>query len=188
MPRTRALLIIAAAGLAVPLAGCGITNPYQHPSHTAPARTTSAQTSTASTSAAASTAPPVGAISDSSSPQAAIERYATDDINWSSATLGADQRHLASISLGGARAMALQAAATYGAGSQLQRSKVANSGQITSIAAGQGLLRGRWVITTREHTGGTGDYAGLPAQAHVYYARVQHTTTGWVISQWSPQT
>jgi len=186
MTHLRTLLALPAAAVAI--SGCGITNPYQHPSHTAPAGTTSAQTSTASTSAAASTPPPVGAISGSSSPQAAIERYATDDINWSSATLGADQRHLASISLGAARAMALQAAATYGAGSQLQRSKVANSGQITSIAAGQGPLRGRWVITTQEHTGGTGDYAGLPAQAHVYYARVQHTTTGWVISQWSPQT
>jgi hypothetical protein len=186
MPRTRALPIIAASAIAMPLAGCGITNPYA--SHTDAAKTTAAPSTTPWTPPPATNPQPAVSFAGSGSPQAALERYATADINWTSATLGADQRHLASISLGAARAMALQAAATYGAGSQLQKSRVTNSGQVTSIAAGQGPLRGRWVITTQEHTSGSGDYAGLPAQAHVYYARVQHTTTDWVITQWSPQT
>ena len=43
------------------------------------------------------------------------------------------------------------------------------------------------MIVTSERTTGQGDYAGLPAAAHVTYAHVTHTPTGWVISQWSPQ-
>jgi hypothetical protein len=183
---TAAILIMTA----VLAAGCGITNPYQHPAartatHTATTAATSTTTTApaATTTAAAATTAPAAA----SSPQAALTAYATGDINWTSATVGVDQRHLAAISVGAARATALQAAATYGAGSQLQDSKVTNHGQITSIAAGQGPLAGEWVVTTAEKTAGVGDYQGLPAQAHVYYARVQHTTTGYRVSQWSPQ-
>ena len=43
------------------------------------------------------------------------------------------------------------------------------------------------MIVTSEHTTGNGDYAGLPATAHVTYAHLTHTPHGWVIDQWSPQ-
>ncbi len=178
LPLTAAL---ATAGIAV--GGCGITNPYQHPTTT----TATSSTSTSTTPTTGDIAPAAVAPAGADSPQAAIARYATAEINWTAATLGADQRHLAAISLGAARAMALQTAATYSTGSQLQHSQVTNRGQITSIAAGQGPASGEWVITTREHTTGAGDYAGLPTQPHIYYARLRHTPTGWQITQWSPQ-
>jgi hypothetical protein len=44
------------------------------------------------------------------------------------------------------------------------------------------------VLVTREHTTGQVNYAGLPATLHVIYAQLTHTPTGWVISQWKPQT
>jgi hypothetical protein len=180
-----AAILITTAVLA---AGCGITNPYQHPAaRTATHTATTAATSTTTAPAASTTAAAATTAPAASSPQAALTAYATGDINWTSATVGTDQRHLAAISVGAARATALQAAATYGAGSQLQDSKVTNHGEITSIAAGQGPLAGEFVVTTAEKTAGVGDYQGLPAQAHVYYARVQHTTTGYRVSQWSPQ-
>ena len=91
------------------------------------------------------------------------------------------------MSEGTARAAALQAAASYGRDQLLLNGHVANTGTIVSIAAGQGPQHGDWVIVTSEHTTGEGDYAGLPAVAHVTYAHLTHTPTGWVISQWSPQ-
>lgn len=165
------------------LTGCGITNPYQHvPANTTRPTSLTATSPTTAASTLASTAP-----SGAPSPQAALERYSRLAINWTSRTLASDQRLLASLSSGAARAQALQTAATYGYGSSLQHSQVTNRGQITSIAAGQGPTRGEWVITTREQTAGTGDYVGLPAQSHVYYAQVQHTPTGWDVSTWSAQ-
>ena len=69
----------------------------------------------------------------------------------------------------------------------LQRSRISNRGQITSIAPGQGPQTGQWVITTQETTTGQGDYRGLPAQAHIYIARLTHTIHGWAVSTWAPQ-
>jgi hypothetical protein len=59
---------------------------------------------------------------------------------------------------------------------------------VISIAAGQGTAAGQWVIVTSETTSGQGSYHGLPAQLHVTYAQLTKTATGWVISEWSPQT
>jgi hypothetical protein len=185
--RTRIpLTTITAGAIALITSGCGISNPYQHP--TPPATTPHANSApiTAPTTTTPASTVPVPAP-EASTPQAALTAYANGEVDWTSGTVGADQRHLASISTGAARAMALQAAATYGAGSQLQHSKVSNSGVVTSISPGEGPLHGAWVLTTREKTGGQGDYTGLPAQAHVYYAHLQHTTAGYTVSQWSPQ-
>ncbi len=120
-------------------------------------------------------------------PQAALERYANLDINWTANTVAGVQNQLAAISVGQARAQALQAAASYGHDSTLQASQVANTGTVVAIAPGQGPAAGWWVIVTRETTTGQGDYAGLPPTDHVTDAQVEHTRNGFVVSAWSPQ-
>jgi hypothetical protein len=164
-------VLLAVSGLA----GCGVANPYTiHPrAHTRPA--------------ANATTPHSAVLGPARSAQALLRRYATVSINWTSHTLAARQRELARLAVAGARAQALQTAASYGPGSSLHRSRVSNRGQITSIATGQGPRRGWWVITTQETTSGSGDYQHLPAQAHVYAARLTRTGNGWQVSRWSPQ-
>ncbi len=186
---------------AVALAGCGISDPYTHhavhssattsapragatsgtftdPSEPAP----STPATTAASGVTAGTSP-----SGAATPRQALSLYARLYITWTATTIGAHQRQLAAISQGTARAAALQAAASYSRDPELEHSRVTNTGAIVSLAAGQGPQRGDWVIVTSEHTTGTGDYAGLPATAHVTYAHLTHTPHGWVIDQWSPQ-
>jgi len=117
--------------------------------------------------------------------QAALSRYGQVAVNWTWRDLTTVQRRLAQISLGQARAQALQAAA--GADSTLRALQISNSGQPVAIAPGQGPATGRWVIVTREHTTGQASYAGLPPTLHVTYAQVVHSTQGFVVSQWQPQ-
>ncbi len=205
-------LTCAVAGLSAALvAGCGITNPYQ-PSHTTTTSTarSSAPTSTTTSSTGAGAPrdlgdPPgerngtiptaekaaqqrlaTGAASPT--PQAALERYAHLYINWQASDLATHQRQLAAISLGQARAQALQAAASSTTNTALTRSHVANHGQLVALTPGSAAAAGVWVLVTRESTTGQGDYQGLPATLHVTYAQLTHTTTGWVVSQWAPQT
>jgi hypothetical protein len=127
------------------------------------------------------------AAAGSASPQTALERYATLDINWTAKTVAAVQHKLAALSVGQARAQALQAAASYSHDNVLQASQVANTGTVIAIAPGQGAEASAWVVVTREQTSGQGDYAGLPATDHVTVAQVEHIARGWVISSWSPR-
>jgi hypothetical protein len=201
-------LTIPLVAASLTIAGCGITNPYQtsRPAAT-PATTPSVSTSAPSTAQDPSDRPPgshspepsipsaaaaaqneLGAGAGEPSPQAALERYAQLYTNWTSSTLGAIQRELASISLDQARAQALQAAASYTNDTVLQQSKVANAGTVVSIAAGQAAAHGQWVIVTSETTTGQGDYRGLPPTVHVTYAQLTHTRHGWIVSAWNPQT
>jgi hypothetical protein len=201
----RAAILLPAALTALIAGGCGITDPYQQ--H-APAGT-STVTSTATNAPQATTRtddpsdrpagnyPPVqitlGATGQAAVPlgeptsQAALERYARLDTNWSAQTLRQTRRTLAAISLGSARANALQAAASYGRDTVLLHSQVRNTGTVIAIAPDQAGPAGRWVIVTRETTVGQGDYAGLPPALHVVYAQVIHTRSGWVVSEWAPQ-
>jgi hypothetical protein len=203
-PLTRRLplpaLVLAAS---VALAGCGITDPYT-PSHKT-STTSSGQTATTAFSSSLTVTDPSeprpgpsattagsGVTAGHGNPGArsarqALALYTRLYVNWNRKTIGAHQRQLAAISEGTARAKALQAAASYGRDPALKNSNVANSGSVVSIAPGQGSERGGWVIVTSERTSGQGDYAGLPATAHVTYAHVLHTPNGWVIRQWSPQ-
>jgi hypothetical protein len=197
------LRLPAALVAALFLAGCGLTDPYasQHPITTGIPTSTST-TSTAATETNADPAPerggtiPNGAQAAQNTPaagagrptpQAALERYANLDMNWNAKTVARVQDQLAAISVGEARAQALQAAATYGQDTTLQASRVANTGTVVAIAPGQGPAAGWWVIVTRESTTGQGDYAGLPPTDHVTDAQLEHTGNGWVISSWSPQ-
>lgn len=201
MPRILAAL--SAGVLAVTLAGClSITDPDA----TQPSSATTASAST-DTATAASTGNPVPAPerggripsaarhaqtqlahgAASSTPQAALARYASLWCNWTAATVIARQRRLAATSLGQARAQALAAAASLQGDATLAASHVANSGSVIAITPGLGAASGDWVIVTKETTSGEGDYAGLPATVHVTYAQLTDTSGGWVVTLWSPQ-
>jgi hypothetical protein len=186
--------------VAVALGACGLPNPYQSTT-TRSTTTTAATTATApgdqrdpaperggtspTTAEAAQNKPAAGAARPS--PQAALERYAATYLNWDAAHVIAIQRQLASISLGQARAQALQAAASASRDSQLTNSDVANHGHVVAISPGQTTATGRWVIVTSERTGGHGDYQDLPPTLHIIYAQLTNTSQGWVVSRWQPQ-
>jgi hypothetical protein len=188
---------VAAAVLAATvLVGCGVTDPY------ASNRATTASGPSATVAESGDpprerggTVPPAAGAADStlaadparSTPRAALIRYAQLYVNWSARDVLARQRQLASISLGQARAQALQAAASVQRDKILTRSRVANTGQVVGVAPGEGAAEGQWVVVTREQTTGQGDYAGLPPTVHVTFAKLVHTQAGWVITSWSAQ-
>jgi hypothetical protein len=198
---------LPAIAVAVLLAGCGITNPYA--SKDRPAATTGTSTSTSSAVSATATSAddpsdrpagnyppgslttgPAGVTTTPStvgapSALAALERYARIDTNWSARSVGRTQRELAMLSLGQARASALQAAASYSRDSVLLSSHVSNTGTVVVIAPAQ-TKPGVWVVVTSEKTLGSGDYAGLPAQLHITYAKVTDTAHGYLVTAWSP--
>ncbi|MGO9750786.1 MAG: hypothetical protein ACLP22_04590 [Solirubrobacteraceae bacterium] len=70
--------------------------------------------------------------------------------------------------------------------STLAESQVTNSGQVVAIAPGLAGAAADWVVVTREHTTGQGDYQGLPATLHVTYAQLTHTPAGWIVTSWTP--
>ena len=120
-----------------------------------------------------------------SGPVAALERYATLWCNWTASTVVARQHQLAGMSLGQARAQALQAAASLRHDTTLARSQVSNTGTIVAITPAL-YTPGEWVVVTSETTTGQGDYAGLPPTVHVTYAQLTRTPRGYVIVRWSP--
>jgi len=191
------LLALLVAG---ELAGCaGITDPYQttgtaRPTTSAPTAATPADTGdpaperngSVPAREQAATARLI-ATAGHTSPQAALDRYAGLYVNWTAANATANQRRLAAISLGQARAQALQAAASLARDPELTKSAVSNTGTVVAIAPGQGAAAGLWVVVTREQTIGKGDYAGLPPTLHVIYARLTRTANGWVVTRWQPE-
>jgi len=192
-----------AAIVALTLAGCGLANPYATTSTTTATATNKSTATATATTADLDPAPERGgtlpatarvkqetlAVSAAQpTPVAALAHYAQLDTNWTAKTVSATQTELASISLGSARAQALQAAASYRHDTTLLKSQVANSGTVVAITGGRGVAAGQWVVVTREATTGRSDYQGLPAQLHVTYAQLTKTATGWVVSSWSPQT
>jgi hypothetical protein len=197
MPKlAHTLTLIAAAVTAGAIAGCGISNPYQHASTN---RSTSTSTSTASPPAAnpAQNAgelpapPPPSASSQTpakvqSTPERAITQFAALYMNWTWRTLAAHQRQLAALSVGAARLSEQQAAAAATGDSTIAQSRVSNHGQIISIARS---LTGpkQWVIVTREQTGGNSQYDGLQASYHVTLAQLTQLPGGWAVSKWLPQ-
>lgn len=189
-PAIAPLTAVLATGL---LAGCGITNPYQHP-HPA---TTSSSASTSSTATGATTATNPGETNEGmppptpvpvgggvfATPRAALAHYAQLYVNWNAAQLTNRGRQLAAISTGQARDQAQGLAARS---SVLARYQVTNRGSVTAIGAGQGAEQGRWVVVTNELTSGTGPYLGLPATSHVTWATITTTHHGYVVSTWNP--
>lgn len=202
MRRRPAALTIAAATVALAAAGCGITNPYANTTARTDTATSTAPSRPALTGTVADPAPERGGTIPTSvtrtqsrlvsgagapTPRAALQRYAQIYINWTAADLPARQRQLASMSLGSARAQALQAAASYRHDTTLISSHVTNTGTVVAITPGQGAATGQWVIVTSETTSGRGDYQGLPTQLHVTYAQLTHTPDGWLVTGWEPR-
>lgn len=196
MPKLAHTLTLIAAGAAI--AGCGISNPYQHAA--GPTSSTSTSTSTASSTAANPAqnpgelpAPPPPSASSQApakvqgTPEAAITQFATLYMNWTWQTLAAHQRELATLGVGPARLSEQQAASAATADTTIARSQVTNTGQIISIARNLTNPK-QWVIVTREETGGNSQYDGLQASYHVTLAELaQLKNGGWAISKWQPQ-
>jgi hypothetical protein len=194
LPKTAGIAL-----LGVLLTGCGIRDPYTNTTTPTAARGIPPATSTVTNAdpaperggtipqAARAAQSQLAASAGAPTPRAALERYASRYVNWTAQTVTGVQGQLAAISLGQARAQALQAAASYARDGALNASRVANHGSVISIARGYGTAATWWVIVTQEQTTGTADYAGLPATDHVTYAQLQHTGSGWIVSQWSPQ-
>ncbi|MGN6868467.1 MAG: hypothetical protein ACTHMY_08695 [Solirubrobacteraceae bacterium] len=200
MRARRSAVTLVALLVAGELAGCaGIANPYQR------ASTATQTTSTPTAATPADTGDPaperngsvpshdqgaidsLGASAGRTSPKAALARYAELYVNWTAAGVTANQRKLAAISLGQARAEALQAATSLARDPELTKSAVSNAGGVVAIASGQGAAAGLWVVVTLEQTIGKGDYAGLPPTLHVIYAQLTRTANGWVVTQWQPE-
>jgi len=195
-----AAVTLAVLLLAGELAGCaGIANPYQTgstamPTASMPTPVTSADRGDPAPERNGNVAAReqgainrLDATAGRASPQAALTRYAELYVNWMAAGVAANQRKLAAISLGRARAQALQAAASLARDPELTKSAVSNAGSVVAIAPGQGAAAGLWVVVTREQTIGKGDYAGLPPTLHVIYAQLTRTANGWVVTRWQPQ-
>jgi hypothetical protein len=120
------------------------------------------------------------------SPQAALGAFAELYINWSYRTLSTDQQSLASVSVGAARLAERQAAAASAGDTAITQGRVFNHGQVVSIAA-ELSGEGTWVIVTREQTGGSSDYEGLPPAYHVTLAHLATVPGGYAVSEWLPQ-
>lgn len=119
-------------------------------------------------------------------PTSALTAFSRLYSNWTYRTLTADQRRLAAISVGAARLAEQQAAASSQADTTIARGRIWNSGQIVSIA-GDLAEPGSWAIVTREQTGGSTQYEGLPASFHVTLARLARVPGGYAVSEWLPQ-
>lgn len=189
MHRRLIALILSVALAALGLGGCGPSNPYsgstptdtlEHgdPRQPAPERRGARPPLEHSVA-------PGGA---SSTPTAALQRYATLYVNWTAQTLVSNLRELASISIGGARASAREAAARTGRDDTLRRAGVTNSGTVVAIARRLGAEDDAWIVVTSETTRGSGAYDGLPRHTpHVTYATVARLHAGWVVKSWQPQ-
>jgi len=119
-------------------------------------------------------------------PTAALTAFSRLYSNWTYRTLTADQRTLAAMSVGAARLAEQQAAASSRADTTIARGHIWNSGQIVSVA-GDLAEPGTWAIVTREQTGGSTQYEGLPASFHVTLARLARVPGGYAVSEWLPQ-
>jgi hypothetical protein len=119
-------------------------------------------------------------------PTAALTAFSRLYSNWTYRTLTSDQRTLAVMSVGAARLAEQQAAASSEADTTIARGRIWNSGQIVSIATDV-PRPGTWDIVTREQTGGSSEYEGLPASYHVTLARLVRVPDGYAVSEWLPQ-
>jgi hypothetical protein len=119
-------------------------------------------------------------------PQRALADFAQRYINWTYRTLTADQKTLAAMAVGAARLAEQQAAARSNADTTITRVHIWNRGQVLGTAPD--LTRpATWVIVTRERTGGSSEYEGLPASYHVTLAQLANVPGGYAVEQWLPQ-
>jgi hypothetical protein len=91
------------------------------------------------------------------------------------------------MAIGAARLAAEQTDASQSRAAALTADHVENKGVVLAITPGQGPALGQWVVVTQELTMGAGAYTGLPSSPHVTLARVARLNSGWLVSEWSPQ-
>ncbi len=176
----------AACLLAVAVALAGCSNP-DAPS-TGPMTTSTSSPQNAGEAPAPAPASPASQapVGVQSTPTAALTAFSRLYSNWTYRTLTSDQRTLAAMSVGAARLAERQAAASSQADTTITRGGIWNSGQIVSIA-GDAAQSGTWAIVTREQTGGSAQYEGLPASYDVTLARLARVPGGYAVSEWLPQ-
>ncbi len=169
------------------LAGCGLANQggTHHPGGSASPQANLGEQAGTIPKADRQQAPPIDLAR---TPQAALNDFVVQYINWTYASLASDQTRLAAESVGEARAAELQAREQVARDTPLQRAHIYNRGTVVAIAPAKGGGSGEWVIVTREQTGGNQEYAGLQAAFHITLATVRHQGEGWVVSAWRPQT
>ncbi len=176
--------LLAVAGVAVLVAGCGLKDPNT----VALGSSTSTTSTTASASAptittSQKTAPTAGGPS----PQAAIEQYAALWCNWTTADLHAHERQLEALSVGGARTQEQLALASP---TQQQGDSgptdVTNTCKVESLAPGLADAAGQWVLVTASQTSTPGT-AALPAQYHVTYVGLARQGGRYLVDLWLPQ-
>jgi type IV pilus biogenesis protein CpaD/CtpE len=179
---------VVAAGLvavAVALAGC--SNPDAPGAGPKPASTSSPQNAGESPAPAPSSPASQAPVGVQGAPSAALEAFSRLYSNWTYRTLSGDQRKLAAMSVGAARLGEQQAAASSQGDTTITRGQIWNSGQIVSIT-GDLTQPGIWVVVTREQTGGSTQYEGLPVSYHVTLARLARVPGGgYAVSEWLPQ-
>lgn len=178
--------VSAACLVAVVVALAGCSNP-DAPGAASKTTSTSSPQNAGEPPAPAPSSPtsqvPVGV---QSTPSAALAAFSRSYSNWTYRTLTEHQRTLAAMSVGAARLAEQQAAASSRADTTIARGHIWNSGQIVSIA-GDLAEPGTWAILTREQTGGSTQYEGLPASFHVTLARLARVSGGYAVSEWLPQ-
>lgn len=179
---TRTAPPLAAALLYFALSAAGCVNPD------APSR----RPATVAGSPGEPTAPPPRAPSSEASsaaqptPQKTLAHFAQLYINWDYRNLPGVQLALAASAVGTARTSEQLAMAQTARDATLVRARVWNHGVLVSIAPDR-ARPGRWVLVTREQTGGSGEYQALSADYHVTLARAVAVPGGWAVSAWEPQ-
>lgn len=182
----RGLTLAFLAGLALLLAGCGLANHSSGSSseHAAAGASPESPGEREGTAPAEKQPEPVN---PAGSPRAAVERFAESYINWSYATLAADEQRLAASAVGEARASELQSRQQTLRDRALARGRVFNTGTIVTVGLVAGAGGDVWACVTREQTGGEGEYASLAAAYHVTLATVRQVPGGWAVSAWRPE-
>ena len=190
-------LALIAAGAAI--AGCGISNPYQHTASTT--TSTSTPTSTASSPAAEPGAEPRRATrSPAASPGKPGARERAEHARGRDRAVrdAVHQLDVADARRSSARARGAQRRARpplRAAGRRGRQPATARSRRAASTTAGRSSASPpaarnpkQWVIVTREQTGGNSQYDGLQASYHVTLAELaQLNNGGWTVSEWLPQ-
>jgi hypothetical protein len=182
--RLKGLTVVCLLLGAVALAGC--TNPDASSGEARTSSTPSPQNPGEPPAPAPASPATQTPASVQPTPAMALTAFSRLYSNWTYRTLTKEQRTLAAMSVGAARLAEQQAAASSEADTTIARGHIWNSGEIVSVASDLDGS-GTWAIVTREQTGGSTQYEGLPASYHVTLARLAHVPAGYAVSEWLPQ-
>jgi hypothetical protein len=122
-------------------------------------------------------------------PVRAIQAFAVAYINWTAATVTAQLRTLAALSVGQARAAMTVAASETARDYELRRGGVANAGRVEAVAPVIGRQHQYAVVTREQTTARASDaYRGLRPAWHVALVTVTRVgVAGWAVSGWQPE-